>query len=41
MSVLIRNAVILTQNQKRQQISGDIFVEDEVIQQISEKPITV
>ncbi|HDM25621.1 MAG TPA: metal-dependent hydrolase, partial [Thermoplasmatales archaeon] len=41
MSVLIKNTVIITQNKKREQIHGDIYIEDQEIIQISKKPITI
>jgi len=41
MSILIKNSTILTQNQRRQQIFGNIYIEDEEIIQISKNPISV
>jgi 5-methylthioadenosine/S-adenosylhomocysteine deaminase len=40
MSILIKKAVILTQNKKREQLRGDIYIDDQEIVQISEKPIS-
>ena len=40
MSILIKDAVILTQNKKREQIHGDIYIEDENIIQLSKNPIS-
>jgi 5-methylthioadenosine/S-adenosylhomocysteine deaminase len=40
MSILIKKAVILTQNKKREQLHGDIYIEDREIVQISEKSIS-
>lgn len=41
MSILIKNSTILTQNKKRQQLHGDIYIEDHEITQISKKPLSV
>lgn len=41
MSILIKNSTILTQNKKRQQLHGDIYIEGQEIVQISEKPISL
>jgi 5-methylthioadenosine/S-adenosylhomocysteine deaminase len=41
MSVLIKNCTILTQNERRQQLHGNIYVEDQEVVQISKKPILV
>lgn len=41
MSILIKNSAILTQNSKRQQVHGDIYIEDQEISEISTKPISV
>jgi 5-methylthioadenosine/S-adenosylhomocysteine deaminase len=41
MSILIKNADILTQNTKREHLRGDIYIEGQNIIQISEKPILV
>ena len=40
MSILIKNAVILTQDKQRKQLHGDIYIEGEDIIQVSEKPIS-
>jgi 5-methylthioadenosine/S-adenosylhomocysteine deaminase len=40
MSILIQNATILTQDKKRRQLNGNIFIEDNRIVEISPKPIT-
>jgi len=40
MSILIKKAVILTQNKKREQLYGDIYIDGQEIVQISEKPIS-
>lgn len=39
MSILIKKTVILTQDKKRKQLHGDIYIEDQDIIQVSEKPI--
>ena len=39
MSVLIHNTTILTQDGNRRQIRGDIFIDDGIIAEISEKNI--
>jgi len=41
MSILIREALILTQDKNRKRIEGDIYVEDSTIVEISGKPIGV
>ena len=41
MSILIKNAWILTQDKLRRRIHGDIYIEDTMITQISEKPISI
>jgi len=41
MSILIKNSTILTQNSKRQQVHGDIYIKDQEIVEISTKPISV
>ena len=41
MSILIKDAWILTQDKTRRQIHGDIYIEDTAITQISEKSINV
>ena len=40
MSILIKNCAILTQNKKREQLRGDIYIEDQDIIQVSKKPIS-
>ena len=40
MSILIKKAIILTQNEKREQVHGDIYIEDHDIIQISKKSIS-
>jgi 5-methylthioadenosine/S-adenosylhomocysteine deaminase len=39
MSILIKNGYIVTQNKKRQQIAANIFIEDQIISEISKQPI--
>ena len=39
MSILIKNANILTQNNKREIIEGDLYIEDSIIVDLSSKPI--
>ena len=41
MSILIKNATILTQNNKRQQLQGNIYTENNKIVEISKKSISV
>ena len=41
MSILIKNSIILTQNERREQFHGNIYIEDKKIIQISKKPISV
>lgn len=41
MSLLIKHATILTQDEKRRRLHGDLLVENETITHVSEKPITV
>jgi len=41
MSILIKDAAILTQNDKREQRHGDLYIEDQKIVQISDKPLSV
>ncbi|MCX6666027.1 MAG: amidohydrolase [Euryarchaeota archaeon] len=40
MSILIKNALILTQNAKRERFFGDVYIEDQRIVQISKKPLS-
>ncbi len=39
MSILIKRATILTQNAKRTQLQGDLYIEEETITEISSNPI--
>ncbi len=41
MSILIKNSTILTQNDSRRQIHGDIYIDDHVIVECSEKPLSL
>lgn len=41
MSILIRDATIVTQNSRRDLFCGHVYVEDDIIQQVSKKPISV
>jgi 5-methylthioadenosine/S-adenosylhomocysteine deaminase len=41
MSILIKNTIILTQNDKREQVSGNIFIDDNRIIEISKNPISI
>ncbi len=41
MSVLIKNALILTQDDKRRRIKGNIYISDNTIENISKDPINV
>ena len=41
MSILIKNSTILTQNDSRQRINGDIYIEDHLIVDCSKKPLSV
>jgi 5-methylthioadenosine/S-adenosylhomocysteine deaminase len=41
MSILIRHSTILTQNDSRQQLQGDVYIEDHRIVEISKKPLTI
>jgi len=41
MSILIKNAYIITQNKKREQFTGSVFIEDGCICEISRKPLMV
>ena len=40
MSILIKRANIITQNRKRDQFIGDIFLEDDIISEMSNKSIS-
>ncbi|HDI23622.1 MAG TPA: hypothetical protein ENF40_00165, partial [Thermoplasmatales archaeon] len=41
MSVLIKNALILTQDKNRRKIKGDIYIDGNLIREVSENPIDV
>jgi 5-methylthioadenosine/S-adenosylhomocysteine deaminase len=41
MSILIKDATILTQDAQRRRLHGDVYIEDQMITQVSEKPVTV
>jgi 5-methylthioadenosine/S-adenosylhomocysteine deaminase len=41
MSILIKNSTILTQNDSRRQIHGDVYIDDHVIVECSEKPLSL
>ena len=41
MSILIKHSTILTQNESRQQIHGDLYIEDNLIVEISEIPLHI
>ncbi|MCX6662653.1 MAG: amidohydrolase [Euryarchaeota archaeon] len=41
MSILIRHSTILTQNDSRQQLQGDVYIADHRIVQISKKPLSI
>ncbi len=41
MSILIKDATILTQDATRRRLHGDVYIEDQKITQVSEKPVTV
>lgn len=41
MSILIKNTTILTQNDSRQQIVGDLYIEDHLIVECSKKPLSI
>lgn len=41
MSILIKNTTILTQNDSRQQILGDLYIEDHLIVECSKKPLSI
>ena len=40
MSILIKNASIITQNKKKEKFTGDIYIEEKKITQVSEQPIS-
>jgi len=41
MSILIKHSTILTQNDSRQQLQGDVYIEDHQIVEISKKPLSI
>jgi len=41
MSILIKNTTILTQNDSRRQIHGDVYIDDHVIVECSNKPLSL
>jgi 5-methylthioadenosine/S-adenosylhomocysteine deaminase len=41
MSILIKNSTILTQNDSRQRLQGDLYIDDHQIVEISKKPLSV
>jgi len=41
MSILIKHATILTQNTSRQQLQGDLYIDDNRFTEISEKPLSL
>jgi 5-methylthioadenosine/S-adenosylhomocysteine deaminase len=41
MSILIKNSTILTQDDSRRKIQGDLYIDDHVIVEVSEKPLTI
>jgi 5-methylthioadenosine/S-adenosylhomocysteine deaminase len=41
MSILIKHSTILTQNDSRQQLQGDLYIEDHQIVEISKKPLSI
>jgi len=41
MSILIKNAVLLTQNKKHEQFQGSLFIDDTCINEVSKKPLSV
>src|SRR5512139_1062579 len=41
MSILIKHSTILTQNDSRQQLQGDLYIEDHRIVELSKKPLSV
>jgi 5-methylthioadenosine/S-adenosylhomocysteine deaminase len=41
MSILIKHSTILTQNDSRQQLQGDVYIEDQRIVEISKKPLSI
>ncbi len=41
MSILIKNSTILTQDDSRKKIHGDLYIDDHVIVEVSEKPLSL
>ena len=41
MSILIKHSTILTQNDSRQQLQGDVYIEDHRIVELSKKPLSI
>ncbi|MEM0493218.1 MAG: amidohydrolase family protein, partial [Candidatus Thermoplasmatota archaeon] len=41
MSILIKNGLIITQNERRTILTGDLYIEDDTINELSEKSIKV
>jgi 5-methylthioadenosine/S-adenosylhomocysteine deaminase len=41
MSILIKQATILTQNTSRQRLSGDVYIDDHLIVELSKKPLSL
>lgn len=41
MSILIKHATILTQDKSRQRLQGDIYIDGQVIEEVSQTPISV
>jgi 5-methylthioadenosine/S-adenosylhomocysteine deaminase len=41
MSILIKHSTILTQNDSRQQLQGDVYIEDHHIVELSKKPLSI
>lgn len=41
MSILIKHATILTQNESRQQLQGDVYIDDQVIVEVSTRPLSL
>jgi 5-methylthioadenosine/S-adenosylhomocysteine deaminase len=41
MSILIRHSTILTQNDSRQRLQGDVYIDDHRIAEISKKPLSI
>ncbi len=41
MSILIRNVFLITQDERRQRFFGDIYIEDDMINEISKQPLSL